>query len=166
LEEGQASAAPSTAPTPPSTPPSGTAATPSPSASAAKSTAPAQQMIVSALTDKDLMGAKDDKVGGIERVVESNADQKPFLVINRGGFLGLFATKILVPLENVTVEGDRIELRNLTNEQLDPLPKYTGDSNMYRELERSQRITVSEGSDRVPCLGQRTCREAAALITH
>jgi hypothetical protein len=41
---------------------------------------PTRQMSVSALKDKDLMGAN------IERVVESNADKKQFLII--GGLLG------------------------------------------------------------------------------
>ena len=77
-----------------------------------------KQMTVSALTDKDLVGARDNEVGDIERVVESNADKKQYLVISRGGFLGLFETEVLVPLENVAAQGDRIVLRNLTEEQV------------------------------------------------
>jgi hypothetical protein len=43
-------------------------------------------MSVSALKDKDLMGANSGELGDIERVVESNADKKQFLII--GGLLG------------------------------------------------------------------------------
>jgi len=103
-----------------------------------------KQMTVSALTDKDLVGAKDNEVGDIERVVESNADKKQHLVISRGGFLGLFETEVLVPLENVAAQSDRIVLRNLTEEQTKALPKYTTDDKAYRELDSSQTISLSE----------------------
>ena len=103
-----------------------------------------RQMTVSALTDKDLVGARDNEVGDIDRVVESNADKKQYLVISRGGFLGLFETEVLVPLENVAAQGDRIVLRNLTEEQVKALPKYTTDDKAYRELDSSQTISLSE----------------------
>src|SRR5215218_6465362 len=92
--QAQTTPAPSTAPSPaptPAAPPAGATTAPaSPSTSGAQpsATAPAQpatpvrQMTVSALTDKDLVGArdlvgaKDNEVGDIERVVESNADKK------------------------------------------------------------------------------------------
>src|SRR5207253_1830479 len=121
LEQATSSVAPSTAPTPPSTPPSGTVALPPASTPAAQLIAPAHPMSVSALTAKDLMGAQDDKVGDIERVVESKADKKSYLVVSRGGFFGLFETEVLVALDNVTVEDGRIVLRDLTVEQLKAL---------------------------------------------
>src|SRR5215204_7243424 len=126
--QAQTTPAPATAPSPaptPAAPPAGSTTAPaSPSTSGAQpsTAAPAQpatptkQMTVSALTDKDLVGARDNEVGDIERVVESNADKKQHLVISRGGFLGLFETEVLVPLENVAAQGDRIVLRNLTEE--------------------------------------------------
>ena len=103
-----------------------------------------KQMTVSDLTDKDLVGARDNEVGEIERVVESTADKKQHLVISRGGFLGLFETEVLVPLENVAAQGDRIVLRNLTEEQVKALPKYTTDDKTYRELDGSQTVSLSE----------------------
>jgi sporulation protein YlmC with PRC-barrel domain len=117
--QAQTTPAPSTAPSPaptPAAPPAGRATAP------AQPATPMKQMTVSALTDKDLVGAKDNEVGDIERVVESNADKKQHLVISRGGFLGLFETEVLVPLENVAAQGDRIVLRNLTEEQVKACP--------------------------------------------
>jgi len=46
-------------------------------------------MSVDTLKDKDLMGASSDELGDIDSVVERNADKKQFLVVGRGGFLGL-----------------------------------------------------------------------------
>lgn len=101
-------------------------------------------MPVSALTEKDLVGANNDEVGDIERVVESNADKKQHLVISRGGFLGLFGTEVLIPLENVAVKGDQIVLRNLPQEQLKALPKFDSSDSAYRRLEDNQSVTLTE----------------------
>ena len=101
-------------------------------------------MNVSELTEKDLTGANNDEVGDIERVVESNADKKQYVVISRGGFLGLFETEVLIPLENVAVKGDQIVLRNLAQEQLRTLPKFESDDTAYRRLEDNQNITLAE----------------------
>jgi sporulation protein YlmC with PRC-barrel domain len=131
--------------TPPASP-SASGAQPSTAAPAQPAT-PTKQMTVSALTDKDLVGARDNEVGDIERVVgvvESNADKKQYLVISRGGFLGLFETEVLVPLENVAAQGDRIVLRNLTEEQVKALPKYTTDDKAYRNLDGSQTVSLNE----------------------
>jgi sporulation protein YlmC with PRC-barrel domain len=146
------STAPSTAPTPPPSSSEATTAPASPSTSGAQPspaaptqpTTPMKQMTVSDLTDKDLMGARDNEVGEIEGVVESIADKKQHLVISRGGFLGLFETEVLVPLENVVAQGDRIVLRNLTEEQVKALPRYTKDDKSYRELDDSQTVSLSE----------------------
>ena len=146
------STAPSTAPTPPPPSSEGTAAPASPSTSEAQPaaaapvqpTTPMKQLTVSELTDKDLVGARDNEVGEIEGVVESTADKKQHLVISRGGFLGLFETEVLVPLDNVAAHGDRIVLRNLTEEQVKALPKYTADDKTYRELDGNQTVSLSE----------------------
>jgi hypothetical protein len=53
-------------------------------------------------------------------------------------------TEVMIPLENVAVQGDRIVLRNLTGEQVKALPKYTSEGSIYHELERDQTITLSE----------------------
>ena len=101
-------------------------------------------MTVSALTDKDLEGPNANEVGDIERVVEANGDKKQHLVISRGGFLGLFESEVLVPLENVAVQGDRIVLRNMSEEQVKALPKFERGSNTHRELEDSATVTLAE----------------------
>lgn len=123
-----------TAPTPPPAQPA--VAAPPPAA------APTRQMTVTALADKDLEGGNSNEVGDIERIVEANTDKKRYLVISRGGFLGLFETEVLVPLENVAAQGDRIVLRNMTEEQIKTLPAF--DKGGYRDLESSETLTLAE----------------------
>jgi hypothetical protein len=145
-----AGAATTPAPSQGVTPPSPTPAPQEPTVSAPPPTVsapppqPTKQISVSALTDKDLEGPKENEVGDIERVVEANSDKKQYLVISRGGFLGLFESEVLVPLENVGVQGDRIVLRNMTEEQIKGLPKFDSDDKAYRELEGSTTISLTE----------------------
>lgn len=136
-------AATSPTPSPDATPPAPTPAPPQPTVSAPPPP-PTKQMTVSALTEKDLEGAKENEVGDIERVVEATSDKKQYLVISRGGFLGLFESEVLVPVENVGVQGDRIVLRNMTEEQIKALPKFDNDDKAYRELESSTTISLTE----------------------
>jgi sporulation protein YlmC with PRC-barrel domain len=138
-----ASAATSPAPSPGATPPSPTPAPQEPTVSAPPPP-PTKQISVSALTEKDLESPKENEVGDIERVVEANSDKKQYLVISRGGFLGLFESEVLVPLENVAAQGDRIVLRNVTEEQIKAYPKFDNDDKAYRELEGSTTISLTE----------------------
>ncbi len=142
--------APTPAPAVPASPPT-TSPTPAPSAGTQPSVAvaappatPTRQMPISALTEKDLAGANSGELGEIDRVVESNADKKHFLVISHGGFLGFFKTDVAVPLENVAVRGDQVVAQNLTEEQLKALPKFENDNNAYRVLDNNQTLTLTE----------------------
>lgn len=90
------------------------------------------------------MGANSGELGDIDRVVESNADKKQFLVISRGGFLGLFETDVAIPLENVAMRGDDVVARNLTAEQLKALPKFENENNAYRVLDDNQSLSLTE----------------------
>ena len=44
----------------------------------------------------------------------------------------------------MAAHGDRIVLRNLTEEQVKALPKYTADDKTYRELDGNQTVSLSE----------------------
>ncbi len=101
-------------------------------------------MTVAALKEKDLVGANSGELGDIDSVVESNADKKRFLIIGRGGFLGLFETDVAIPLENVAVRGDQVVAQNLTEDQLKALPKFENDNNAYRVLDDSQSLPLTE----------------------
>jgi sporulation protein YlmC with PRC-barrel domain len=137
---------PGPAPAAPPAPPVTTSPAPNPSTRTPVPlpAAPPRQMTVADVTEKDLTGSNNDEVGDIARVVESNADKKQHLVISRGGFLGLFETEVMIPLENVAAKGDRIVLRNVSEEQLKTLPKFDSNDTAYRRLEDNQSITLTE----------------------
>lgn len=106
--------------------------------------APTRQITVATLTDKDLKGQNDSDLGDIERVVESTADKKPYVVVSRGGLLGFFATEYLVPVDQIAVTGDRVVAKNMTQAQLESSTKFVDDAAAYRTLDGTQRVSVPE----------------------
>jgi hypothetical protein len=105
---------------------------------------PTRVLTVDALGDMDLVGADGKEIGDIEGMVENNADKKQFVVLERGGFLGLGAKKTAVPLENLAVQGEKVTLRNMDVAQLDGMAEFENDNNAYRELGESQQITLPQ----------------------
>jgi len=114
--------------------------------STAATTPPAgatHQLAVKALEDMDLVGPDGKKIADVEGVVENNADKKQFVVIERGGFLGIGAKEIAIPIENVAVQSDKVMLRNMDVAQLDGMPEYKNENNAFRELDDAQQVTLA-----------------------
>jgi sporulation protein YlmC with PRC-barrel domain len=131
--------------TAPATPP---AAAPAPGTTTGSTTATlstATRMVtVDALGDMDLVGADGKEIGDIEGVVENNANKKQFVLVGRGGFLGFGAKELAIPVENVTVQGEKVTLRNMDVAQLDGMTEFTNDNNAYRELDDTQQINLTQ----------------------
>jgi sporulation protein YlmC with PRC-barrel domain len=105
---------------------------------------PMRPIKVDELKDMDVVGADGKKIAEIERVVESSADKKQFVVIERGGFLGFGATETAIPIENVAVQGDKATLRNVDAAGLDSMPEYKNENNAFRELDNDQQVSVAQ----------------------
>ncbi len=103
---------------------------------------PTREMAVSSVVEKELVGPGGTALGEVEKVVESTADQKRYLVVSSGGILGFFEDEVVVPLDQVIMQNDRIAVRDLTQEQLQSMPEF--DADRYRDLGESQRITIAE----------------------
>ena len=70
-------------------PPSGTS-----TGATSAATTPAgatRQLTVNALEDMNLVGPDGKKIADVEGMVENNADKKQFVIVERGGFLGIGA---------------------------------------------------------------------------
>jgi hypothetical protein len=96
------------------------------------------------LKDMHVVGADGKKIAEIERVVESSADKKQFVVIERGGFLGIGAKETATPIENIAVQGDKATLRNMDVPGVDALPEYRNENNAFRELDNDQQVSVAQ----------------------
>ena len=148
---GQPSAVPTISTPTSSNPPPGASqvvpsATGTTSASIPAASTPAsitRQLTVDALEDMELVASgSTEEIGDIEGVVESTADKKHFVLIERGGFLGFGAKQVAIPLENLAAENDRLVVRNMDVAQLDALPEFENANDAFRELDDAQQVTL------------------------
>jgi hypothetical protein len=129
-------AAPGIEPVPNSSPPA--------TGGAAADMASTRKVTVSSLTGKGLTGEDNRDLGDIERVVESKADNKPYIVVSRGGLLGFFDKKYLVPIDQIAVAGDRVLAKSLTQSQIERSTSFVDDSGIYHVLEANQVLSIPE----------------------
>jgi hypothetical protein len=115
-----------------------------PTGGTAAETKPTRQVMVSTLTDKSLKGSNDTELGGIERVVENATDKKKYVVVSRGGFLGLFEEEYLVPVDQIALSGNAVVTTNLTPTQLESSAPFVDDTVTYRSLDDTQLVAILE----------------------
>jgi invasion protein IalB len=114
----------------------------SPATTAAVPAEPRRQVKASTLTEKDLIGANGDELGAIARVVENKDEKKHYVIVSRGGILGLFEHEYAIPLERIAFKKDQIVARDVTEKQLEAMA-FT-DGSKYRTLESSQAVDIIE----------------------
>jgi invasion protein IalB len=117
-------------------------AAPAATAPTAAPAAPHRQVTASTLTTKDLIGANGSELGEIERVVENKDEKKRYVIVSRGGVLGLFEDEYAIPLDRVALKQDRVVARDVTEDQLAKMA-FT-DGSTYRTLDSSQTIDIAE----------------------
>jgi len=76
-----------------------------------------------ALIGKEIYGADGESLGEIEDVIEKQGRLQAVLV-DVGGFLGFGARRVAVPVDQISVEGDRVLAPELTMRDLEQLPAY------------------------------------------
>ena len=84
---------------------------------------PTTPMRVSRINDMNLYNAKGDNLGDIERVY-MGTDNKPYIVIGHGGFLGLGEKRVSIPLERTAMRGDRLVIQGMSDEQIKAMPAW------------------------------------------
>jgi invasion protein IalB len=113
-----------------------------PAATAAAPAEPRRQVTASTLTDKDLIGANGNELGEIARIVENKNEKKRYVIVSRGGVLGLFEHEYAIPIERIAFKQDKVVARDITEAQLEAL-SFT-DGGTYRTLDSSQAIEIAE----------------------
>jgi len=149
--------APSTRPTPP-------AATAPSSSSSEQRASPADLggMSMDKLMGKTVYNSEGKKVGDINDFVvkaspgtssgagstagtSGTPKEISFAVIGVGGFLGLGEKDVVIPVSELQVTGDRVQLSsNITEDQLKQMPKY--DKSQYRSVARSNGTSGSSST--------------------
>jgi predicted outer membrane protein/sporulation protein YlmC with PRC-barrel domain len=99
-------------------------------------------MAVSRITDMKLYNAQGDDLGGVERVVQG-ADGERYIVIGAGGFLGIGERRVAIPTNQVTLQGDRLVIQGLTEDQIRAMPAFDAHERNFRELDKNQQVQIS-----------------------
>jgi hypothetical protein len=78
------------------------------------------------LKGADIIGQKGDKIGDVDKIL-ATSDNKPVAVLaEAGGFLGIGATSVLVPLTQLKYDAGKKDFRaELTKDQLKSMRKVT-----------------------------------------
>ena len=135
----QVASEPPTVPAPAAEPSSGSTAL---SGTVSVERVPTRKITASELTVEKLKSADGEDLGDIVRVVERAPDHKIYLVVRRGGFLGLFGTEHLVPAERVAVHKDGVVTADMTHSQLERGPTLDPDS--YRPVDDSRPVDITQ----------------------
>ncbi|ACA20007.1 PRC-barrel domain protein [Methylobacterium sp. 4-46] len=97
---------------------------------------------VSRLTDMNLYNAKGEVLGDVEQVVRGG-DGHASIVIGHGGVLGLGEKQVAVPLDKVSMNGDRLVARGITDDQIKAMPAWTKGSGTPVNADQSVSVATS-----------------------
>ena len=98
-----------------------------------------QDMQVNEIAGQSLVNAEGESIGEISAIAMENQTGQPYVIVETGGFLGIGARDVAVPMDQVSqlTEDNNLQA-NLTEEQLEAIPDY--DEQAYTELAADQPI--------------------------
>lgn len=99
-----------------------------------------QAVKASDLEKMALYNARGDKMGDVDEVL-MGADNKAYILISHGGFLGLGQKKVALPSDQIGMRGDRLVADTLTDEQIRALPEFKESAN-FKEMEGDQTTSL------------------------
>lgn len=97
-----------------------------------------QTMTVNDLLDMTVVTAGGEDLGEPEAFIDINGETH--LVVGSGGFLGIGEKEVPVPMSNVTLQGDRLVISSLTEEQIEAANDFDYDDDL--ELPDDQEIQL------------------------
>jgi hypothetical protein len=99
-------------------------------------------MAASRLKNRELYNEHGDRLGVVERVVQSNVG-KHEIVVGMGGFLGLGEKRIAIPVGNVGLRGGRLVVQGLTDDQLKRMPAFDANNREFRDMDANATVQLS-----------------------
>ncbi len=95
-----------------------------------------QNLTVDALEDMSVFNARGEKLGDVDGVL-TGADNKTYLLIGQGGFLGVGGKKVALAADQLALAGDQLVAEGLTDDQIRALPEFKA-SDGFKEMDGSQ----------------------------
>jgi sporulation protein YlmC with PRC-barrel domain len=90
------------------------------------------------LVGKSVYNSAGERVGEIDEIVVNRSSRATAAVVGVGGFVGIGEKKVVVPLDSMRVQGDRVIAPNLTKDGVGRMQAYN-DEGWYR-YERSRTL--------------------------
>jgi hypothetical protein len=90
------------------------------------------------IVGQTLYGADGEEIGEIENVVLRAENNRPAAVVSIGGFLGIGARDVAIPLDDLKLEPDNRLTTNLTKDTLAALQPYQREG--YQDLDGSRSL--------------------------
>jgi sporulation protein YlmC with PRC-barrel domain len=90
------------------------------------------------LIGKSVYNSSGERVGEIDDIVVNRNSRATAAVVGVGGFIGIGEKKVVVPLDDMRLQGDRIIAPNLTKDGVSRMQSYN-DESWYR-YERSRTL--------------------------
>ncbi len=83
------------------------------------------------LVGQGVYNTAGERVGEIDEIVVNRSNRGTAAVVGVGGFVGIGEKKVVVPLDRMSAQGDRIVVPNLTKENAGQMQAYDSE-NWYR----------------------------------
>jgi sporulation protein YlmC with PRC-barrel domain len=122
---------------------------PQPGAAAAATTA----LTVERLERMNVYNARGNNLGSVDDVLV-DGNRQYHVVVSFGGFLGIGERKVLLPLDRVQLQGDRLLIPGLTDDQLKQMPAYREQPG-FQPVDGNQQINVAVAGGAGATTGQR-----------
>jgi sporulation protein YlmC with PRC-barrel domain len=90
------------------------------------------------LIGKSVYSSAGERVGEIDEIVVNRNSRATGAVVGVGGFLGIGEKKVVLPLDSMRMQGDRIVAPGLTRDGLTTMTAYQSDG--YYRYERSRTL--------------------------
>lgn len=84
---------------------------------------PAMNMTVDQIEDMDVYTADGEEIGEVEEILGTTQGEATALALEVGGFLGIGERDVIVMLDQITMENDRLVL-DMTKEEIEALENW------------------------------------------
>jgi sporulation protein YlmC with PRC-barrel domain len=94
------------------------------------------------LEDMDVYSLRGQKVGEVKRVIRSLGDNRGYVVLEHGGFLGLGEKEVPLPINRMFVMNDRLVVAGMTEAEVNAIPDWDFNTDEYREYRDNETVEI------------------------
>ena len=110
------------------------------------------------VTGKQVVNSDGEEIGEVSKIVEDNAGNM-FAVVSVGGFLGIGAKEVTVPLDRMELKDKQLMAPLASKEELDKKSAY--DETKYQQLPGEQMVNIN--TTRSEDIGQSSAQQEASF---